>query len=390
MSATPPQEAAEFRGNSHTPVSPKPSYFPSPANIPILEAQMDPTFNETMMQTMHPDTFSSIAPPTAHFNIAAASGSVANQNAESATNAQGTDGAQQDEAANFYLQMQDASEHYMPHNDTSLVTDQNVSQGTTSLSQDPDVSSEALQATSATETSSGVDHASLDLSSANADASINPEANTYTDSSQPPNPPPTQHIASLDLDAILAGLEKQAQANVPRAPPVGLAATTISTPPHNPKPEPSALPPNPNLPPKPPAQDLTSHPNYTPSDDIRSYHPHSQKDAPAPYRAGGLPTLNTNGLPQPPHSYQTPLSSTFVSSTQSPAASNYGQRDGTPTTEDEDIPLDPQTQRLYDQFLSFERQNVADGQWDKFAVGSRLFIGMSIAYSCRSASSNRI
>jgi hypothetical protein len=388
MSATPPQEAAEFRGNSHTPVSPKPSYFPSPANIPILEAQMDPTFNETMMQTMHPDTFSSTAPAATQFDIATASGGVADQNTESATNARGTDGAQQDKAANIYLQIQEASRQYMPHNDTSLVTDQNVSQGTTSLSQRPDVSSEAVQATSAAETS-GVDHASLDLPSATADISIHPEANVYTDPSQSTNPPPTQNTPSLDLDAILAGLEKQAQANIPRVPPMDSAATAISTPPHNPKPEPSALPPNPNLPPKPPAQDLTSHPNYTPSDDIRLYHPHSQKDAPASYRAGGLPTLNTNGLPQPPHTYQTPLSSTFVSSTQSPAASNYGQRDGTPTTEDEDIPLDPQTQRLYDQFLSFERQNVADGQWDKFAVGSRLFIGISTVFPCLSAPSNQ-
>jgi hypothetical protein len=370
MSATPPQEAAEFRGNSHTPVSPKPSYFPSPANIPILEAQMDPTFSETMMQTMHPDTFSSTAQPTTAFEIPTASEGVADQSAQT-TDAQGTGGAQEDKAANGYLQIQKSSVQYIPHNDTSHVTDQNVPQGTRSHSKDPDASSEAVA-----ETSSGVDHASLDPFSATAVASINRDTNTHTNPSQPSNPPESLSSARFDLDAILARLEKQA--NAPKSPPpIDSAATTTTTPPRNSKPEPSALPPNPNLPPKPPAQEKpTSHPNYTPSDDIRSYHPHSQKDAPAPYRTAGLPNINTNGLPQPPHAYQTPLSSTFVSSTQSPAVSNYGQRDGTPTTEDEDVPLDPQTQRLYDQFLSFERQNVADGQWDKFPVGSRLFIGM--------------
>jgi hypothetical protein len=375
MSVTPPQEAAEFRGNSHTPVSPKPSYFPSPANIPILEAQMDPTFHETMMQTMHPNTFST-AQSTTQFENATASDGVAAQSALSATDAPGTGGAQADEAADGYCQIQE-SEQYNPQNDTSHVIEQNVSQGTSSLPQDLAASSEAVQATPVAETSPGADHASLDLSSAPAAAPIYPDANTHTDPNQPPNPQQALTAAGLDLDAILAGLEKQV--NAPKSPPpVDSTATTNSTPPRNSKPEPSSLPPNPNLPPKPPAQEKpTSHSNYTPSDDIRSYHPHSQNEPSAPYRAAGLPNISTNGLPQPPHAYQTPLSSTFVSSTQSPAASNHGQRDGTPTTEDEDVPLDPQTQRLYDQFLSFERQNVADGQWDKFPVGSRLFIGMS-------------
>lgn len=366
MSATPPQEAVEFRGNSHTPVSPKPSYFPSPANIPILEAQMDPTFNETMMQTMHPDTFSSTATPATQFDYAPAAGGMTD--AHSATIAQGIDSAQEDDGSDGFVSIQEAEEHYPDHEDNSIV---NVSQGTTtSLPHSPVSSSEAVQAIPAIQTTSGVDHASLDPPTATADDSIKPEANTQTDQSQ--NPPPTQNTATLDLDAILAGLEKQAQANLAKASPVDSTTTSLQ----QPKPELSALPPNPNLPPKPPAQERTSHPNFTPSSDIRSYHPHNQKDAPAHYRAAGLPTLNINGLPQPPHSYQTPLSSTFVSSTQSPAVSNFGQREGSPTSDDDEVSLDPHTQRLYDQFLTFERQNVADGQWDKFAVGSRLFIGM--------------
>lgn len=379
MSATPPQEAAEFRGNSHTPVSPKPSYFPSPANIPILEAQMDPTFTETMMQTMHPDTFSSTALSKTPFDHAQTSQGMEDQRIQPASNAQSMDSAQEDEGSDGFVSIQEASEQYQSHHDNSFVADPNVSQGTTSPLSDLDASSEALQAIPAAAASSGVDHASLDPSTATADAHLSPEANAHTDLNQ--NPPSIQNTASIDLDAILAGLEKQAQANLSKATPVDSAATTTSTPPHRSKPESSALPLNPNLPPKPPAQDLTSHPNYTPSNDIRSYHPHSQKDAPAPYRANGLSSLNTNGLPQPPHSYQTPLSSTFMSSTQSPAASNFGHHEGSLVSDDEEVPLDPQTQRLYDQFLAFERQNVADGQWDKFAVGSRLFIGISSSSS---------
>ncbi|QDS77855.1 hypothetical protein FKW77_000131 [Venturia effusa] len=365
MSATPPQEAAEFRGNSHTPVSPKPSYFPSPANIPILEAQMDPTFNETMMQTMHPDTFSATTSPATQFDYATAPGNVADQSAQSTANAQGIDSAQEDDGSDGFVSIQEVEEQYPDHEDNSNV---DVSQGaTTSLPQAPVSSSEAVQATPATQSTSGVDHASFEPPTATADDSVKQEANTHTDPRQ--NPLPTQNTATLDLDAILAGLEKQAQVNLVKASPVNSNTTPLQ----QTKTELSALPPNPNLPPKPPAQDPASQSNFTPSSDIRSYHPHNQKDA--PYRAAGLSTLNTNGLPQPPHSYQTPLSSTFVNPTQSPAASNFGQRDGSLTDEDEEVHLDPQTQREYDQFLAFERQNVADGQWDKFAVGSRLFIG---------------
>lgn len=367
MSATPPQEAVEFRGNSHTPVSPKPSYFPSPANIPILEAQMDPTFNETMMQTMHPDTFpSTTASPATQFDYATAPGAMADESAQSASNAQGIDSPQEDDGSDGFVSIQEAEERYPDHEDNSNV---NVSQGTTtSLPHALVSSSEAVQGILATQSTSGVDHASLDHPTATADESIKPEANFQTDPSQ--NAPPIQNNATLDLDAILAGLEKQAQVSLIKPSPVDSTTTPLQ----QSKSELSALPPNPNLPPKPPAQDPTSNPNFTPSSDIRSYHPHNQKDA--TYRAAGLSNLNTNGLPQTPHSFQTPLSSTFVSSTQSPAVSNFGQREGSPNSDDEEVPLDPHTQRLYDQFLTFERQNVADGQWDKFAVGSRLFIGM--------------
>ncbi|KAK3044343.1 hypothetical protein LTS18_001528, partial [Coniosporium uncinatum] len=46
MPFSPPAEAPEFRGKTLTPVSPKPLLFPTPSNIPILEQQMDPNFND--------------------------------------------------------------------------------------------------------------------------------------------------------------------------------------------------------------------------------------------------------------------------------------------------------------------------------------------------------
>lgn len=52
MSGTPPESPEQFRGKTLSPVSPKPLYYPSPSNVPILGASMDPSFSETVDQTM--------------------------------------------------------------------------------------------------------------------------------------------------------------------------------------------------------------------------------------------------------------------------------------------------------------------------------------------------
>lgn len=47
MTPSPPDEAIHFRGKTLTPESPRPMHIPEPSNIPILENQMDPVFNDT-------------------------------------------------------------------------------------------------------------------------------------------------------------------------------------------------------------------------------------------------------------------------------------------------------------------------------------------------------
>lgn len=47
MTPSPPDEAIHFRGKSLTPESPRPLHIPEPSNIPVLENQMDPVFNDT-------------------------------------------------------------------------------------------------------------------------------------------------------------------------------------------------------------------------------------------------------------------------------------------------------------------------------------------------------
>lgn len=47
MTSSPPDEAIHFRGKTLTPESPRPLHIPEPSNIPVLENQMDPVFNDT-------------------------------------------------------------------------------------------------------------------------------------------------------------------------------------------------------------------------------------------------------------------------------------------------------------------------------------------------------
>ncbi|KAJ5735210.1 uncharacterized protein N7483_000335 [Penicillium malachiteum] len=47
MTPSPLDEALHFRGKTLTPESPRPLHIPEPSNIPVLENQMDPVFNDT-------------------------------------------------------------------------------------------------------------------------------------------------------------------------------------------------------------------------------------------------------------------------------------------------------------------------------------------------------
>lgn len=155
-----------------------------------------------------------------------------------------------------------------------------------------------------------------------------------------------------------------------------------------------SLPSHAGLPPKPPPQNKpATHPNYTPNDDIRSYHPHSGGKPPgAAYRSQALPQLLTasgavapNGTPAQTAQTAPTMQNTPVSATQRtsspPTPNNYRQRESLDQRsqqeplDDEDAPWSPNLQSEYDQFLVDERAYVTEGQWDKFPINSRLFIG---------------
>ena len=169
------------------------------------------------------------------------------------------------------------------------------------------------------------------------------------------------------------------------------------------------------LPPRPPPQEKPAiHPNYMPGEDIRSYHfPHvhhagahsnlppqpsnSYRPVPpvpgyataTPVGASGAPGTSSahNGLPPPPMA-------TFQQSTRvgdqpqaSPTAQQFQKdmtgRSGTKAgaaadTSDRAGRWAPEVERMYDDFLSDERVYTAEGTWDRFPPGSRLFVGKHV------------
>ena len=156
---------------------------------------------------------------------------------------------------------------------------------------------------------------------------------------------------------------------------------------------PSSIQGNPNLPPRPPPQEKPiSHPNYSAVDDIRLFHPHSQK-APASNnnsqhnvvspQTGAAPilTIGANGLPPPPPASFQGSTQTPTDQIQSPSTAvqdqqkDAGKSPDKGSVSDEEVQWGPDVQKIYDDFLQDERKYVTEGQWDKFPANSRLFIG---------------
>ncbi len=157
------------------------------------------------------------------------------------------------------------------------------------------------------------------------------------------------------------------------------------------------------LPPRPPPQEKPAiHPNYTPGEDIRSYHyPQTQSStAHKPYTSQSSnsyrPSQNfshpasgaavgANGLPPPPiATFQQPPSKDSQLQ-RSPLAPQNRNRDGhgkngenpalAADQEEDEVPWTPEVERRYAEFLVDEAVYVTEGLWDRFPPGSRLFVG---------------
>ena len=425
MSSSPPPEAPHFRGKTLTPESPVPVHVPEPQNIPVLQKQTDEIFNLVsthMTQPSEPRSPQNVLyhphQPYDSLLVRSASDIAGPEMSKISEGSQeGVESDLQDNGGHGYA-IADVGKAWGHH-------------------QEPDTSENSLLSSLHPSTSAGVCE-SLSTHDENKITPLfpNPSQDPTEITQVSPNSPKYSQIASVgrDPETIVAGISgkssSQSQnqdANVNGegvnyqslldhlSPSLYTASgegdtssfTTsvpsgtqnISNPSSTQTPI-ATLPIPVGLPPRPPPQEKPAiHPNYTPGEDIRTYHnPPAQNPNPQPHynsqQANSHRLLQgflhnndvgPNGLPPPPlATFQQPLSKPNQAP-QSPRLPQNRQKDShgkgggraAPSAYDseDEYPRRPEVEKLYEEFLHEEAIYVAEGTWDRFPQGSRLFVG---------------
>ncbi|KAE8136277.1 hypothetical protein BDV38DRAFT_249753 [Aspergillus pseudotamarii] len=363
MTPSSPDEALHFRGKTLTPESPRPLHIAEPANIPVLQNQMDPVFNDTSTYEKSESAFEHCAQlhadlPSQYAHYAGSRG------------VQGNYGSVQ-ASGHFQTQTQDSATHITHH-------------------PFPDLPPSAPHAPQSIPIASEIDHAASSWAASSA-----PQDRLDTR-----NKPHNTGEDGVDFQNLLDNLPPSSTA-APSAPAVSEAVPfgDVSA---DPQATDEALQSSLGLPPRPPPQEKPSiHPNYNPSDDIRSYHqlpPHASNAQPSytaqqsnyqsnpalpSLTAAGAPgtTSGVSSLPPPPVAsfQQSPPATAEAQAPSSPVSNKSGrvdkQQGRQSKSADDDAPWGPDVQKKYDEFLHDERVYVTEGLWDRFPAGSRLFVG---------------
>lgn len=379
------QEVQELRTQALTPVSPKPIHFPQPSNIPLLDISMDPEF----------DTSAPPSAPTTHPVEPGASEGGPPKTTESITdttmdgyNNNGsleTETIQSSEAPTDHATTARSIDQAHPDNEaisaaikTSL--DSSVPYPSTSA---PPLNDAALAFLQSLVMSSAV-------SAANTPSASNPFAQPSMPSqasSVPANEPQHDNTSPDDVvmenggadvvnhDVLSDRLATPEVSNQVQAPNTNVhdsdqkdAVAQDTGPPGIHQTPIRLIPTVPSLPARPPVQQTGS--------DVRSQQPNDQSSASqyghvqtslhAPtdrgnsISAGPTPGQQQHGVPSTPATQQ---------------QQEMSGVEGSHAPEPEDEPFSPELQKLYDDFLADERNNMTINEWDKFPIGSRLFIG---------------
>ncbi|KAJ5960573.1 Nucleotide-binding alpha-beta plait [Penicillium vulpinum] len=374
MTPSPPDEALHFRGKTLTPESPRPLHIPEPSNIPVLENQMDPIFNDT--STYERSVYNQV-PQTKdgwlHGELKDIQGGPSQtQDAGSFHGLQPSRGMQNEMIASAYY----------PPNPAS--GSENSGHLSSSFSHPDSTYSHAAPVAPASQgfaTGSEVDHAhnpeqSRMQDSLTADESVGHSTGgvnfqNLLDNLSHPNPGATTTVSSAENSSL-----HQAPAGEPLK-----------------------------------SQDIPAHPqaqshasiqaHYTPNDEA-AYH-----QLPSAHDTAATTSPTYSAQPsniQPPnqsHSFNIASGGTSAVSNLLPHIATFPQTPSTgaesqgPLQEpsvatrkvrvdkqgrpiklsDDDAPWGPEVQKKYDEFLHDERVYVTEGLWDRFPIGSRLFVG---------------
>ncbi|KGO42194.1 Nucleotide-binding, alpha-beta plait [Penicillium expansum] len=374
MTPSPPDEALHFRGKTLTPESPRPLHIPEPSNIPVLENQMDPVFNDT--STYERSVYKQVPQihdGWLHGGLKDGGGQSQTQDAGSFHGSQPNRGMQNEMIASAYYPPNPASGSENPSHQSSGFSHPD---STYSLAAPDAPVSQAFA------TGSEVDHAHNPEQSRMPDRLIAEERGGHTtggvnfqqllDNLSHPNPGATipavssaenssLHQApageSLKSQGIPAHLQAQSHDSIQAhyTPNVEVAYHQL-----------------------PSAHDAaaTASPAY--SAQPSNIQPQTQSQ---PFNIASGEVSAVNNLLPPISTYPKPPSTGAESqgSLQEPLlASKKGRVDkqGRPIKlSDDDMPWGPEVQKKYDEFLHDERIYVTEGLWDRFPMGSRLFVG---------------
>ncbi|KAL8735639.1 MAG: hypothetical protein Q9166_000808 [cf. Caloplaca sp. 2 TL-2023] len=415
MTSNSPPDAQYFRGKTLTPESPVPLHVPEPSHIPVLQNQIDPVFNlmsTHMNQTLIPGnhTESEDALLQNHSNEMEQANAESNRSPEheGTTSRHEPDQGDRDYVLAFDnedLLEEEGTDNFPNHSSTSAAQPSASVPIHESLSPRPpdDQSSSALNQTQ--EILPELFH--------HASPQPTPNAAVVEDQAidaQPESPDASDdqmQDGGVNYQALLDNLAPST-ATVPCAETIK-SATTAAPPTESNVPRPSSaespistLPLPPGLPPRPPPQEKPAiHPNYTTGEDIRSYHfPHvpstTTPNSSASQANNSFPGLNhplppnanvgSNGLPPPPlATFQQPPSQTAQLPQPSPITPQSRLPDDSVRLADrnsvtlesnqDEAPWPTQLEASYGVFLNEEAVYVAEGVWDRFPPGSRLFVG---------------
>lgn len=346
-----PDEALHFRGKTLTPVSPRPLHIPEPANIPVLENQMDPIFNDT-------STYETVPKETHGWSHRFDGQGGPRHNAGSAHGSQN--------APNETLPA--------PYNPNSVSV-------TEIPSQLASFAPESSYAAAPGDPRSQGFAAAIELdNSLHPNSTIPERLNTGQDAG--PN------TGGVNFQNLLDNLSHtDPGATMPTAvPPAGTSSlhqapidqTFQSQGAHAQNAQAQSIQPhyahNNEVPYH---QDPFAHDNAN----VQAYTTHSNhqtQNQPQPYAIAGTSPAGT--LLQPTSGVQTP--STGPGSQSSSHEPSGGLKKGRVDKQgrpikgiDDDSPWGPEVQKKYDEFLHDERIYVTEGLWDRFPMGSRLFVG---------------
>ncbi|KAJ5760405.1 hypothetical protein N7520_007561 [Penicillium odoratum] len=364
MTPSSPDEALHFRGKTLTPESPRPLHLPEPSNIPVLQNQMDPVFNDTSTYERTVD----FQPPQVRDGWFGEGGRGQGHTHDSGS-------LRGSQPGNPVMNdMPVSTDFYHSYPSTVQSGHMNVNPNAhTQTHAPPVVPAQGFATTSEIDSSANTGAASrlpehLDNGKHHADSSV----------------------AGVNLQNLLDNLSHLPPSNVASGAPLPEDSSLHQAPKDGPHHiQGGSMQPLP----EPPAQTI-----YISNDDGTYHHPSALATPPThptqpsnnaqsysqSMALGGAPgTVPAGSFPPPPASFPTPTSGGGSQTSQEASQASRKTRIDKQTgrlikgTDDDDAPWGPEVQKKYDEFLHDERVYVTEGLWDRFPMGSRLFVGES-------------